>query len=313
MEINLNNGKLKIENIVAEQFFQPLQADNYIVVKRNYKIMFERTYLSNTQSPLDIAYIIYPEYSTIKFNSIIIFFGFPSKYKTKLEHTSIDILEFTYYSDYSKFQYIEKRRTNDIPLLINLVLRVVPLVNKTLDLPNENIIEVQINEKISQANWTEFLKQINYGEKMIIEIEKPKLEGFNETLNFIESAQRGFETNRSPSDIVSDLRKAWDSLDTFFNTYISNIQQYINGNSQREENNPSKYERVEKIRKDAVDLVNTIINLKRDVDKFVQIGPHENIYEVTRDDALLAYRLTISIMEYYSKILKTISNEKGLE
>jgi hypothetical protein len=61
----------------------------------------------------------------------------------------------------------------------------------------------------------------------------------------------------------------------------------IEGLSRGEANQPSKSLRIADVRKA--------------IDKFTQNGPHSDVYEVTSDDALLAYRLTASMIAFLSK------------
>jgi hypothetical protein len=44
-----------------------------------------------------------------------------------------------------------------------------------------------------------------------------------------------------------------------------------------------------------------ISDARQAIDKFCQIGPHSDIYQVTMDDALAAYRLTASLIAFLSK------------
>ena len=69
--------------------------------------------------------------------------------------------------------------------------------------------------------------------------------------------------------------------------FATESDQAINGLSLGEKEKPTKSER--------------ILETRRWIDKLTHIGPHNDLYEVTRDDALLAYRPTASMIGYLSK------------
>jgi hypothetical protein len=97
-------------------------------------------------------------------------------------------------------------------------------------------------------------------------------------------------------------------MDGFVLEFNNEIKNYINSKSKKEDKQPTKDERVESINKSIESYLNSIRLMKESIDKFVQIGPHKEIYNSTREDALLAFRLTVSLMSYYSGILKRISD-----
>ncbi len=173
-----------------------------------------------------------------------------------------------------------------------------------------NVFAVSIIKKFSEREWLKLLSEMGYGEKMVIAIDNPKLEGYHEVLEFIEKANEGLLNNNNPDYIISDLRSAWDKLDVYILKFNKDLKNYINSKSKKEDNQPAKDERIENINNSVKYYLDSIKLMKESIDKFVQIGPHKEIYHSTREDALLAFRLTVSLMAYYSGILKRISDNE---
>ena len=174
----------------------------------------------------------------------------------------------------------------------------------------QDIFSVSIIKKFSEREWLKLLSEMGYGEKMVIAIDRPKLEGYHEVLEFIEKANDGLLNNNNPDYIISDLRSAWDKLDVYILKFNKDLKNYINSKSKKEDNQPAKDERIENINNSVKYYLDSIKLMKESIDKFVQIGPHKEIYHSTREDALLAFRLTVSLMAYYSGILKRISDNE---
>lgn len=176
---------------------------------------------------------------------------------------------------------------------------------------SEDAFSLPLTQKFSEREWLKLLSEMGYGEKMVIAIDRPKLEGYHEVLEFIEKANDGLLNNANPDYIITDLRSAWDKMDVFILEFNKAIKDYINNKSNKEDKQPTKDERVENINKSIEGYLNSITAMKEAIDKFVQIGPHKEIYHSTREDALLAFRLTVSLMSYYSGILNEIKKKGG--
>ncbi|MEM0134892.1 MAG: hypothetical protein QXU18_06650, partial [Thermoplasmatales archaeon] len=174
---------------------------------------------------------------------------------------------------------------------------------------DENTFGVKFPWKLSQKEWAGLLQSIGYDEKWIIEIPRPNLEGFHEVIPFIEKAQKGLMQQTSPDAIISDLRSAWDRLDPYINRFESELKEKINAGSATENNQPSKDERIGHIREQTNKFMIDLIELRKSVDKLCQIGPHKEIYASTVSDALLSFRLTVSLMAFYSKLLADVEND----
>jgi hypothetical protein len=144
----------------------------------------------------------------------------------------------------------------------------------------------QFTEKIPQSEWLRLLEELGYSGGWVVEVPRPSVEGMAEAVRFLGEAWEKIDRRDAPG-AVSDCRKAWDSVDSIVKGRSATISSEIDGLSKGEPNRDTKSKRVEEIR--------------RWTDSFVQIGPHSDVYEVTMDDALLAYRLTTSLMSYVGR------------
>lgn len=210
-------------------------------------------------------------------------------------------------------QYIESRRSDDVDILLTLIGR---YSEKPIDMSSptfQGTLHIAFNKDFSHKIWNRIMREIGYSDTWIIAIERPAVEGYHEVLEFLNKAKDGLQDNDSPDAILSNLRSAWDCLDPYIKKYGENIQKQLNAGSKVEVGQPNKDVRVASIRDSVLNTIRSITDLTKSIDKLTQIGPHREWYQSTRDDALLAYRLTVSLMSYYSKFLKSSSEEKRRE
>ncbi len=171
--------------------------------------------------------------------------------------------------------------------------------------------------KLSESEWLKILKELKYSDRLLIEIDAPnldlpKMKGFDEVLKKIDQANTKLLGRANPEDILSDLRSAWDLIDQYINDYKKEINKLIGDKSKEEKNQPTKEERIENIHKAILSYLKSINDLKESIDKFTQIGPHREIYHSTMEDAELGFRLTTSLIAYYSNLLNKISNDSDV-
>ena len=167
---------------------------------------------------------------------------------------------------------------------------------------------ISLTQKFSEREWLKLLSEMGYGEKMVIAIDRPKLEGYHKVLEFIEKANDGLLNNANPDDIIKNLRAAWKSMNTYLKNYNDKLGSEINGQSKTDIKD-SKPEKIEKIKNDTITLLEALKSLEDDVYNLTHIGAHPETYTSNREDALLAFRLTISLMSYYSGILNEIKKK----
>ena len=172
----------------------------------------------------------------------------------------------------------------------------------------EQVFSTPLTQKFSEKEWLNLLSEMGYGEKMVIAIDRPKLEGYHEVMEFIEKANDGILNNDNPDDIIKNLRAAWKSMNTYLEKYNKELQAEIKGQSKTDVKDP-KNEKIGKIKNDTITLLETLKSLENDVYNLTHIGAHPETYTSNREDALLAFRLTVSLMSYYSAILNRISDK----
>ena len=105
-----------------------------------------------------------------------------------------------------------------------------------------------------------------------------------------------------------NLRAAWKSMNTYLRQYKNELEAEIKGQSKTDVKDP-KNEKIGKIKNDTITLLETLKTLEDDIYNLTHIGAHPETYTSNREDALLAFRLTVSLMSYYSGILKRISED----
>ena len=210
---------------------------------------------------------------------------------------------------YESLSYIERNRVDDVDLSLRFVgsYNVCSDWNEWKIVPDTggNGINLHLAFQYSQKQWTDFLRKIGYGEKWIFEVERPKLQGFDAVLEKIQSAEEKLMKGQSsdPADILTDLRAAWDRFQPYLDTKFEEIKNSINDKSATESNQPSKSDRIVDIINLQRKLIDDIQDLQKRVDKLLQIGAHREIYVSAHRDALLSYRMTVSMMEYLSGLI----------
>lgn len=205
---------------------------------------------------------------------------------------------------------IESKRVDDLTLGFFLEGTYQPhRLSSTQSVGPSKEFSLYVPWKFSQKEWVQFLTNLGYSERWIVEIDRPKLEGFHEVLEFVEKAQKGVAEGAAPDAIISDLRSAWDRLDPYIREFDSELKTAIESGSKGEPDKPNKDKRVEEIADWNKAFLEVLTELRKATDKFTQIGPHKEFYVSTKDDALLALRLTVSLMAYYSRLLSTIERD----
>ena len=261
---------------------------------------------------IDVPYTLNGALLSIYFNNVLI--SVSPLFIGPIFSSNIETLTFDNIFDTFNLMHIESIRNGDISFkfLISGHYSWIPTDPNYLP-PGSSIdsFSISLTQKFSEREWLKLLSEMGYGEKMVIAIDRPKLEGYHEVLEFIDKANDGLMNNDNPDYIITDLRSAWDKMDVFILQFNKAIKDYINNKSKKEDKQPTKDERVENINKSIEGYLNSITAMKEAIDKFVQIGPHKEIYHSTREDALLAFRLTVSLMSYYSGILSEITKKGG--
>jgi len=171
-------------------------------------------------------------------------------------------LEFELPMSMETFRYIESRRKDDISLDFQIV-------GSYWLYPEENPLVLSLRhfsctftKEYSEREWINFLKEAGYADKWIIEIDRPKIQGFDVVLEFLDKAATKLYDKNDPAGVLSELRKSWDALEPLLKSKKEMIASNIDSGSPGEEKHPKKSERIESIKQSIRDLLN--------------IGPHES-------------------------------------
>jgi hypothetical protein len=201
--------------------------------------------------------------------------------------------------------YIESLRTDDVTLSFILYSEYLPVyfhsstLIKAIDNPfqlSDREFSAPLTYEFSEKKWIQFLEDLGYGAKWIVEIDRPDLEGFDRVKQFLDNAKEELYVKSNPAAAIDNLRKARDSFKEYFNQNRQKIYKLIDEGSVGEENYPPKSERIGAMY-DAIS-------------KWLNIGPHEDKYIVTYQDALLGYRQFITMLSYLSSILAEIKRRE---
>ena len=192
--------------------------------------------------------------------------------------------------------FIESRRVDDVQFTIRFVYsyKEVYFDGKEIVIDEEDSL-FNFSYEFSEKKWLNFISNVGYDEMWLIELSKPKIEGFHEVTEHIQKAYEALYNKKEPEDVIRDLRAARDSFKTFYEAKKEKILEIIDRGSSGEPGKDKKSERIDKIFVDIGNLLN--------------IGPHNDKYKVSYADALLAYREFISVIAYLSSILKEVKED----
>jgi hypothetical protein len=197
----------------------------------------------------------------------------------------------------SDIAYIESQRVDDVSLAVAIWGEMQPYNEvRRVQLPGMLRFQLDFQWNFSQAKWSKFLSDIGYSEKWIIEIDRPKLEGYHEVTEHLEKAKEALFNKNDPEDVLRDLRAARDSFRTYYDSHKDAINEIIDKDSTGELGWDSKSKRIEEI--------------YDGISNFLNIGPHSDKYKVTYADAQLAFRQIISMLSYLSPIISEIENNE---
>ncbi len=205
-------------------------------------------------------------------------------------------IEFIVRLPIQAIDYIESKRTDDVQIIGTSTFYLMEMMNTQGPAGQQAIdnfiADLSFNIDLSEKKWLRLLSDMGYNEKWIIEVDRPKIEGFHEVIEHLNKATEALYNKREPEDVLRDLRSARDSFKIFYDTRKNEIYELIDRGSPGEQGRKKKSERIEEI-------YDSISN-------FLQIGPHNDKYKVTYADAQLAYREFVSVISYLSSILNEV-------
>ena len=139
---------------------------------------------------------------------------------------------------------------------------------------------------IPQNEWIAALEKMGYRSGWILEVDRPKVEGWDQVVSLLERAAERI-TSRDPEGAIVKCRAAWERLTPLVDAEVADIDLDVDRGSTPEEGEPKKSQRILALRKSAL--------------KWAHTGAHPENYAASMEDALLAYRLTASLVAYLSR------------
>ncbi len=207
-----------------------------------------------------------------------------STIRDELVSSQVNIKEEIFFPKYL-IQLIEQKRIDDLPL--SLTIEGLVSYNPENNITILDNFRISREYKQSQKEWIGILEKMGYKETWIIEMPRPKIEGFDIVKEHLQKASEAID-RRDYEKAISDCRVAWESLNPLIDSLWENLAEEIDCGSPGETKYPRKSERIKKLR-DAVLL-------------WSQIGVHREAYRVIPEDAFLCYRTTIALASFLSSL-----------
>ena len=185
------------------------------------------------------------------------------------------------YLDRMTLQAIEKTRANDVNGSVTVSVILIHVGSGTIVRG-----QTSLPLKFSQTEWTRLLSQLGWKTSWIIEMERPAIEGWGDVQDHLSKAEERLVAHDADG-VMMHCRAAWAAADPLLDVMWSTVTQVIDRGSKDEPSEPAKSQR--------------ILNLKKAALKFTHTGPHSEFYTSSMDDAILVYRLAVSILSYLSR------------
>jgi hypothetical protein len=179
---------------------------------------------------------------------------------------------------------IEGTRVHDLQISVSIELRYHFVGGGPHEMLQSAQGYMQLN--ISQKQWLDALAQMGYAAGWVLEVERPQIEGWDNVAAFLDKAADRI-ASRDPEGAIAQCRAAWRSLVPLLDARWDGIATEIDRGSTPEPSYPPKSARISAIREGAL--------------KWAHTGDHPETYAASMDDALLAYRLTASLISFLSR------------
>lgn len=281
LSMSVLNSTLKVYNKLP----WPIVGISFVAQQNSGKITYQNkehsTYLE-----------IMPLSVVVDYQGVPIASGLPQNAQYIQPQSAFPIEIKAYFSEHA-LAFVEESRNDDIQLMVHFNFAYRELVSQIND--SDNLLRPSLHGSVSfslsysEKNWIDILSDLGYSDKWVVELDRPKIEGFHEVIVHLDKASDALYNKKEPEDVLRDLRAARDALLPYIQLNKDNMDELIDLGSPGESGNKKKSQRIN-------DLVS-------DMGNFLNIGPHNDKYKVTYADALLAYRGFISILSYLSSIM----------
>lgn len=175
---------------------------------------------------------------------------------------------------------IEGRRAGDVNININLAFRYfLAPGGKAQAFYQGTQLE------ISEGKWLKLLEALGYESGWVLEVLRPKIQGWERPVSHLQAARERIASHDAQG-AVAECRAAWDSVDPLLKGAWESVEREMDRGSTPESGFPPKSARVKSLREWA--------------ERFSHTGAHPESFNATMEDALLAYRMTASLLSYLS-------------
>lgn len=283
------NGKIKILDPIKVQVLNKLPVGIFGLTF-SLGIDYGTRQVNNTQNN-DVVYRLKPSHCSLSYAGLPLSIGYTSggEYQPNLSQN----ITYTFRIGKEELELIEGRRENDIEIFLNPSYSYIATpMNSVQPIGALRYASLPFNWKLSEREWHNLLANLGYGEKWIIEVDRPKIEGFHEVIDHLNKAQDALYNRHEPEDVIRDLRAARDAFKVYFEEKRELIFSSIDKGSPKENSDDPKSKKVEEMYKK--------------ISNFLNIGPHNDKYKVSYADAQLAFRQFVSILAYIAPFFTEI-------
>ncbi|MEM3860269.1 MAG: hypothetical protein QW478_12860, partial [Candidatus Micrarchaeaceae archaeon] len=177
-------GKINVNGPIAKTVLNKIPI---VVIEVRFNISIDvGTLQEQINAPVQqVGYRFENAKCTLWFNQLPITHNFePSD---PIEPVMAADLKFVFRISLQDIKEIESKRNDDLEMRFSLRGTVFPYIraaHRNIGTP-ENVT-LSIPWRFSQKEWVKFLSEIGYGEKWIVEVDRPLLEGFHEIIDHLE-------------------------------------------------------------------------------------------------------------------------------
>ena len=189
---------------------------------------------------------------------------------------------------------IESTRTHDVKVEVSVEIRYHEA--EAPPFAEFRTGNAQLSLKVSEREWLDALGEMGYRGGWIVEVDRPEIEGWDGAVGFLSKAEDRISSHDAEG-AIAQCRAAWKQLKPLLDGIWADVAVEVNRGSVQEDNYKTKAERIDDLRAAAISWANT--------------GDHPEHYAASMEDALLAYRLTSSLMSFLSRKAKLAEGHRS--
>ena len=212
----------------------------------------------------------------------------PPVFRDCFRKHAVDEFRFEFLLSTLVIDAIENYRSDDVPMQLRMGMQYCVEENDRREWTTTTLVR---DMKQSQKEWLDILRSLEYSEHWTIEMARPHIVGFDKMEEHLTKARDCIQ-GRDYEGAMHNCRVAWNSVEPLLKGLVEKLNAEIDRDSPGESGQPAKSGRTWKV--------------KEAVKSLSQIGAHKESYVVKPQDALLCYRLTVSLASYLSFIASAV-------